>query len=399
MKILYHHRIASKDGQYVHIQCLTSALRKLGHDVIVVGPRFIDGGTLGSGSGLIDFLKRTIPRAIYELLELAYNLRDYVRLARAVKVYRPDIIYERYNLYLLSGIWAMRRFKLPLISEVNAPLYDERSRYGGIALKRLARAAERASWRGADRVVTVTSVLRSRIIDAVVDANKIVVTPNGVDLDQFPEGPARAAAKRRLGLGDKLVLGFVGFAREWHGLDRVLDLLAAERARNLHFLVVGDGDVRESLERFAADKRLQDRFRITGFVERDEVTRYVQAFDIALQPAVVDYASPLKLFEYMACGAAIVAPDKANIREILTHDRDALLFDPADPVQFTAAVARLCQDADLRATLGRQARQTLLERDLTWDHNARTVTAIAGELRAGCDREPRCTPEWRNDHV
>lgn len=399
MKILYHHRIASRDGQYVHVTSLTRALSALGHDVVVVGPRFADTSRVGGGSRLVAFLKHAIPRALYELLELGYNLRDYARLARAIRAHRPDVIYERCNLYLLSGIWARRRFRLPLISEVNAPLYEERSRYGGIALKRLAAACERASWRGADRVVTVTHVLRNRIIDAGVAVDRVAVTPNGVDLDRFPATPARADAKRRLGLEHKLVLGFVGFAREWHGLERVLELLAKQRAENLYFLVVGDGDVRDSLERTAAARQLEDRVHITGFVERDQVTRYVQAFDIALQPAVVDYASPLKLFEYMACGAAIVAPDKENIREILTDGRDGLLFDPVEPGRFTAAVARLCGDADLRARLGRGARRTLLDRDLSWNHNAHTVAAIAAELQPGRGAAAPRTPAWRNHRV
>jgi glycosyltransferase involved in cell wall biosynthesis len=398
MKVLYHHRIASRDGQYVHIESLTGALAALGHDVVIVGPGFADAGSVGADSRLIVFLKRYVPRALYELIEFAYNLRDYFRLAHAIRVHRPDFIYERYNLYLLSGVWARRRFRLPLISEVNAPLFDERNRYGGIALKRLAAATERAAWRGADCVVTVTNVLRDRIIDEGIPVDKVVVTPNGVDLDRFPVQPSRDEAKRRLGLEGALVLGFTGFARDWHGLDRVVDLLAAARERNLCFLLVGDGDVRPALEKKARELGVAGRLRITGFVERDAIPAYVRAFDVALQPAVVDYASPLKLFEYMACASAIVAPAKANIREILTAGDNALLFDPVDPAQFVAAVARLCADAPLRARLGAAARRTLIERDLTWAHNARTVMAIAHDL-AVRPVVAAAAPLWRKDHV
>lgn len=403
MKTLYHHRIASRDGQYVHIESLTNALRARGHEIVMVGPGFVDTGKPGQDSRLVTFLKRHIPRPIYELMELAYSVRDYPRLARAIKKHRPDVIYERYNLYFLSGIWARRRFNIPLISEVNAPLYDERSRYGGIALKKLARAAERASWRGADHVVTVTHVLRDRIEREGVSRDAITVTPNGIDWSRFPASPDRHAAKARLGLTGSTVLGFTGFAREWHGLERVIELLHAHRQDNLTFILVGDGDVRASLERRAAELEVQDRLRITGFVDRDNVAGYVRGFDIALQPAVVDYASPLKLFEYMACEAAIVAPDKPNIREILTDGRDGLLFDPSDPAAFTAATRRFCHDAALRDELGRQARQTLIDRELTWAHNARTVEAIARELREPSHGEPLAAEprarKWRNSNA
>ncbi len=83
------------------------------------------------------------------MLEIAYSIADYRRLAAAIKKHKPDVIYERYNLYLPSGIWAKRRFRLPLLLEVNAPLYEERKKYHGIALQRLARRIESYTWRGA----------------------------------------------------------------------------------------------------------------------------------------------------------------------------------------------------------------------------------------------------------
>jgi glycosyltransferase involved in cell wall biosynthesis len=91
---------------------------------------------------------------------------------------------------------------------------------------------------------------------------------------------------------------------------------------------VGDGPARAAIESLTESLGIPDRVTVTGIIDRDEVARYVGVFDIALQPDVVEYASPLKLFEYMALGKAIIAPDRANIREILTHGRDALLFDP-----------------------------------------------------------------------
>ena len=114
----------------------------------------------------------------------------------------------------------------------------------------------------------------------------------------------------------------------------------------------------------------------------DLINGLIARFDIALQPAAVAYASPLKVFEYMAAGRAIVAPDQPNLREALEHERTALLFDPARPGAFWAAVERLAQDAGLRARLGAAARREVEERDLTWAGNARRVAAIAQEEAA-----------------
>jgi glycosyltransferase involved in cell wall biosynthesis len=382
MKILYHHRVNSRDGQYVHIDELTAALEKRGHEIIMAGPRVAGEQAFGGESRFLASLKRFLPKALYELLEFAYSAIDYVHVARAIRRHRPDVIYERYNLLWISGAWARKRFDIPLITEVNAPLYEERSRYGGIALKRLARTSERMSWRAADRIVTVTHVLAARMADAGIERDKIVVTPNGVNEIRFVQASDRAEAKRRLRLDGSLVIGFVGFAREWHGLDRVIELLARDEGNNTHFVLAGDGDVCQTLCRKARASGVSERIHITGILPRDEVGGCIQAFDIALQPAVVDYASPLKLFEYMASGAAIVAPNKANIREILVDGRDALLFEPSKPRAFSSAIDRLSTDRALRERLGEGARATIRRRNLTWDHNARAVEDIAGDLTA-----------------
>ena len=103
----------------------------------------------------------------------------------------------------------------------------------------------------------------------------------------------------------------------------------------------------------------------------------VAGFDIALQPRSVDYASPLKIFDYMAAGRAIVAPDQPNIREVLQDGRTALLFDPARPDAMWEAVARLLEDRGLRARLGQAARAELEARDYTWRGNAKRIVRWA----------------------
>jgi hypothetical protein len=84
-------------------------------------------------------LRQALPKALYELLELAYSLLAYRRLSKAAKDFQPDVIYERYNLYLLAGVLLKRRLGIPLLLEVNAPLVFERSQHsGGLALPGLA---------------------------------------------------------------------------------------------------------------------------------------------------------------------------------------------------------------------------------------------------------------------
>jgi glycosyltransferase involved in cell wall biosynthesis len=359
---------------------LIAALKMLGHEVVVVGPARTARLEFGGDDDPVSFLKSALPRMLYEVLEFSYNLVALWRLWRALRRHRPDAVYERYNLFFLAGPLLCRLNSIPLLLEVNAPICEERSMLDGLALRRFAAWTQRTAWRSADVLLPVTDVLAGYARRAGVAAERIVVVPNGVDVTKFNDLPDRESAKHRLGLSGKLVLGFTGFVRQWNDLDRVVDLLAARGAEfDMHLLLVGDGPARATLERRAERAGVRGRVTITGIVPRDEIAAHIAAFDIALQPGVTAYASPLKLFEYMAAGLAIVAPDQPNIREILIDRRDALLIDPARAETLTAAVIELCRDEALRERLARAARATIDRRGLTWINNARLVAAMVAE--------------------
>ncbi len=381
MRVLYSHRIQSRDGQSVHVEQMVAALRQAGHEVLVVGPGFYQQAEFGAESRLVAWIRARLPAALGELAEVAYNLPAYRRLHRAARPFCPDIIYERYNLYYLAGALLVRRLGVPFYLEVNAPIADERTRFSGLRLRRLARQLEAWTWRAATRVVAVTGVLKSIIASAGVAPERIEVVPNGIDLAAFADLPARPNAP------DPLVLGFVGFVRDWHGLDAVIASMAEHSGTpRLDLVVVGDGPVRPALERQAAALGIADRVRFTGLAPHAEVPRLVAGFDIALQPRAVAYASPLKLFDYMAAGRAIVAPDQPNIREILTDGETALLFDVANPDAVWRAVLRLAGDAVLRARLGTAARAEIERRHYTWAGNAARLIAWAARDLAKRDR-------------
>lgn len=381
MKILYHHRTASADGQAVHIEELVSALRDLGHEVRIVSPTPVSKEAMGDEVGWVNRLKRLLPKSIYELLELSYSLVAYRRLERAVREFQPDILYERYNLYMLAGALIHRRFNLPFILEVNAPLVYERIRHGGLGLPRLARWSEGLVWRAADYVLPVTHVLATHVELYGVAKDRIAVIPNGINKAHFSSAPSTDKAKAVLGLEGRLVLGFTGFVRDWHGIDKIIRWMSVGQIpENAHLLVVGDGPARAELELLAWNLALSDRVTFTGVVAREQVPCYVAAFDIALQAAVVAYASPLKLFEYLALGKSIVAPNTPNLLEVLENERNALLFSPEQEGALGAALDRLCNDEILRKRLGFEALATIDRLELTWLGNAQKVQELANKL-------------------
>ena len=380
MKILYHHRIASKDGQYVHIDELTTALKSLGHEIIMAEPKAIGLKSFGKSSNVVQTMRKILPGFLHEVIEFSYTIFDFIKVFILIVKYKPDCIYERYNLFFPSGIWAKKLFKLPLLLEVNSPLYAERKKNDGIKLNFLAQWSESFAWRNADYVLPVTFVLADIIKQRKVADEHIVVIPNGVNRARFNSAIKCEDITDQFNLKNKLVLGFVGFVREWHRLDRVLDAIANNKDKNWHLLLVGDGPARDAIEQQARQRGIEDRITITGIIDRDEISRYITVFDIALQPDVVAYASPLKLFEYMALSKAILAPDRDNIREILTHGQDALLFDPEDDQAFLQHLLDLCLNKELRTRLGLAAAKTVEDKKLYWEENARRVEKLFNQL-------------------
>ena len=242
---------------------------------------------------------------------------------------------------------------MPLLLEVNAPLAEERARFGGLRLRRLARWSENFVWRRAGRVLPVTEVLAGASAAA------------GVPRDRIDGDPERHRARAISGTGGRratrdsepLVLGFVGFVREWHGLDAVVRGIAglARAGRPCRCWWWATGPARPGLEELAAELGIADRVRFTGLAAREAVPALIASFDIALQPASVPYASPLKVFEYMAAGRAIVAPDQPNLREVLEDGRTGAAVRPGRPGCVLERGDAARADAGLRAPPWRAA--------------------------------------------
>ena len=355
---------------------MIAALEQEGVSVAIVQPQRVDAMKPA-------VQKQLLPKPVYELLEFAYSGLEFFKLAAAIRRERPDAIYERANIHMLSGVWAARLFGLPLLLEVNAPLAEERGKFGGLALPAFAHWSEETAWRNARYVLPVTGVLGAMIEQAGVSPDRIVVTPNGVNTEKFRLVETAARPPLPAAFTSGPVLGFVGYVRAWHGLPQVVDLLAQDASlARANLLVVGDGPARGDLESRARRLGVADRVLVSGVAERDALAGYISTFDIALQPEVTAYASPLKLFEYMALGRAIIAPDAPNIREILTHEVDALLFEPENPDSLAGAIRRLVADEALRARLGAAAADKIRRDDMTWARNARRVMGLVRQAQA-----------------
>jgi glycosyltransferase involved in cell wall biosynthesis len=387
LRILYHHRIRADDGQAVHVRELIEALRHRGHEVQECALVQKTNATAASAKGKASFWQRlSLPRAAVEVLEVAYNRRARSMLRDAAAKLRPHLVYERHALHCRAGLDVARELSVPLLLEVNSPMADEMEKLGLLRLPRRARATERLVLTSADRVLAVTEVLGSRLVQLGARKEAIRVIGNGAEPGRYDLAARSAgdAIRRRWNLPeDAVVVGFVGYMRPWHRLELVLSLMQRPQFRHLHLVLLGDGPALSGLVQQAASASLQSRMHVLGTVPSSLVPAHVCAFDVALIPAINDYASPLKLFDSLAAGVATIAPNQANLREVVTHGVHALLFEPGEIESLAQNLLQLVEDSALRQRLGAAGESLLRQRNYTWDGNAARVEAIAAELLLG----------------
>ncbi len=362
---------------------MVRAFRNLGHEVRVVsliGERTNSATTRQRSWSRV---ARLLPGRAYELAEMAYNVPGALALARAVREFKPDFIYDRYVSYGYAAIAVARRYRRPVLLEVNSPYsYQKQTFDERLYFRRLSRTMERRICEGASKVIVVSTPLKEFLVSIGVPESHIVVMPNGADPEVFHPRVSADDVVRAHGLQSALVVGFSGILRPWHGLDLLVDAFAAVAAEfpRAVLLVVGDGPSRADVERIAKERGLADRVIITGRQPHERVRSFVAAMDVAVSPRATFYASPMKILEYMAMGKAIVAPDMANIRDILTDGVDAVFFKPEDPIGLASALRTVLRDDEVRQRLGGAARQKI-ERERTWAANARRVIELATALR------------------
>ncbi len=234
-------------------------------------------------------------------------------------------------------------------------------------------------------VVVLTLFLRERFTRLGFSAEKVIVLPDGVDLDLFQGLPSKEDCRRRLGLPlDRPIIGYIGRFRTLEMEKGIPELIEAMRyipsvngAEPWLLCVGGPMDAVPSYLDLARRIGIpQDRLRFVDRVPNTEVPYWVRSFDVAVAafPYLEHYAyfmSPLKLFEYMAAGVPILATDLPSIREVLRHNENAWLVPPGDPKALAEGIRHLLENPALAERLAQRAKQDVQR--YTWRNRAAII--------------------------
>jgi glycosyltransferase involved in cell wall biosynthesis len=285
------------------------------------------------------------------------------------------IPYIRHYYDLSPSYFLLALVRRRFVVEVNATLREEThllSR-GPSFLLRAARRCETAALRRADVVITVSDVMRARLLESGLDATRVFAVHNGCNCE--PDGE-RVPEEQTSGIL------FVGNFKRWQRVELLIDALAGLED-DTRMLLAGRGAT-ASLRARTDELGVADRVEFLGPVDHASVQNLMRRSRVLVLAHSNDYGSPMKLFEYLASGRPVVLPDIPVLREVVTHEEHALLFRPGDHQELTRCLRRLLGDRELCLSLGSRGR-ALVCSEYTWRKNAeRTVAAVSSRIGLRC---------------
>jgi PEP-CTERM/exosortase A-associated glycosyltransferase len=302
----------------------------------------------------------------------------------------PEIIHAASNSW--NGIAALlvaRKRGIPFVYEVRGlweitgrsanPGYEFTLRY------RLAVRLETIAAQEADHVFTLTDALRNELVRRGVNPSTISILSNCVDADRFTPRSRDTILEAKLGVENKVVIGYVGSLLDYEGIDQLICAAQAlsTRRSDFHIIIVGSGSAENSLRELVRELDVQDLITFTGRVPHNDVERYYSLIDIAPFPRlpipVCEMVSPLKPFEAMAMKKVCIVSSVAAMVEMIRHGDTGFVYDKNSLQSLIDTLNLVIDDSELRKKIGENAR-TWIKAERTWEHAADRVEAVYAAL-------------------
>ena len=404
MRILHilDHSLPLHSGYTFRTRAIMRAQQAMGWQVAgVTGVRQTGGA--GEAIETVDGLKFFRTPSVSGSVPIISEINEVRALSRTldsvVEAFRPDVLHAHSPvLGALAALRVGRRHKLPVMYEIRAFWEDAAVGNGtgteGSIKFRATKAVETWAVRRADAIAVICEGLRRDLVSRGIDADKIMVSPNGVDMAMFGDPPPRdEALAMQLGLSRGDVIGYLGSFYDYEGIDDLISAMPALIAArpDAHLLLVGGGPMEAALRAQAATSSAAARIHFIGRVPHGEVERYYSLVDVLAYPRkkmrLTDLVTPLKPLEAMAQGKLVAASDVGGHRELIDDGVTGTLFAADDPVAIATALSRLLADRsgwDQRRATARE----FVERDRNWSSNISRYEPVYRKLVAGRSGDP-----------
>ena len=181
-----------------------------------------------------------------------------------------------------------------------------------------------------------------------------------------------------------MVCGYLGAFVPWHAIDKFVYAIADQLKQNpdLVLLLVGDGATYPEVDKFVKERGLSNQVIMTGRVPHDDVPGLLAAMDMAILPSAGDYTSPVKLFEFMACGIAPIAPNFLPIQEVLKEGKTGWTFTAGNLDRAVDMVLTKSRNIDELKQVG-QAARAYIAAERQWRNNVVQLVDFVMSLKRG----------------
>ncbi len=379
-------------GSFSHIAGFLDGLQELGHNVALTAsaPCFEPGRYRFFH---IPYSPRF--QNFPEFPSISYNTILERELPKIIEEFKPDVLYQRHSEYIYATSIIAKKYRLPLLLEANNSEWWWKKNWGFVVFEKLLRRSEEFQFAQADAILVVSDVLKqdlTRLFD--LPPEKITVNPNGADIHAFRADISQDEMQKTIPLEyrekwkGKRLCGFVGTFGEWHGVEVLASsvLPAIKKNPDVHFVLIGDGKLRRTVEEIIRRDGVEHHATLTGSVQHTAVPKYLAACEILLSPHTENtdgtafFGSPTKLFEYMGMGKPIIASGVGQIGKIIRNRENGIIIPQRNPQAIADAIAFVLNDNQLAISLGRAARADA-ETMYSWKHNAqRALDALPSHL-------------------
>jgi len=327
-------------------------------------------------------------------------------LANMLKYGKPDLVYIRgvavaWTFLIASKFLQMSVFyeTQELGSEVALKVHELVAIEGKKSLGFISRLklAENFIFRNADGIIVGTDSLKQAIASLGIPESKVCVIPDGFDPRRFKI--QRDSPRDKVGLGlvhESDLIGYIGHLYQWKGVDCLLEAmsLVVEDMPQTKLMIVGgledEPDIAR-LKELASKRGISKNVIFTGYVQPDQIPYYLTLPKILVIPTLDtvmgSYAMPMKIFEYMAAGKAIVATDLSAHKQILENRKTGLLVRAGDMKSMASALKILLKDKKLARTIAKNAKKRAYE-EYTWEDRAKHIEVFLEEIIAHRETTP-----------
>jgi glycosyltransferase involved in cell wall biosynthesis len=371
------HSDAEMSGPRSRVLGLISGFNKLGWEVdrFIVGDRVPKTWSAkGSGQAISRGFFRTLAVDVTRLgLGLLNSFRSYQELKNQV-----DCVYE-YAATLQCLGWIFQRRGIPWILQVEALLfYEAKAERKALVLDKLAKWMEVRAYQKCDVLACVSDTLKDILVtDFKVSPEKIVLVPNGVDIDFI--NPQLHTPKR---IFSGFTVGFVGSLYAWAGLDILLEAISELKSEgiDISLVVVGDGVMKPIWEDQVKKLGISKSVTFLGRLSWQEVPQYIAGCDIGFSGQIQlqigkMYLSPMKLYEYMAMAKPVIASAFEDAQRLICEGKTGFIFEPGNKKDLKQALIQAFTRQEQLPKMGQLARQEI-EKNHSW--TARVNALIEG---------------------